>query len=178
MNESTQFKLLGKQVFLRHFTLTDISSDYIAWLNDPTVVRYSNQRFKKHTKTSCHSYLESFENTSNLFLSIHMQSDGLAVGTMTAYKSDPHGTVDIGIMVGRSSVWGSGVGYDAWNTLLSWFLAKPNIRKVTAGAMRANTAMIRIMERSGMMLESIRFKQELLDGVPQDLLYYAKFSNR
>lgn len=177
--EPTEFNPLpGKLVLLAPFTLADISAEYIAWLNDPIVVRYSNQRFMQHTEASCRRYFESFTNTPNLFLSIRMRADNLAVGTMTAYVSPHHGTVDIGIMVGRSSVWGRGVGQDAWETLLNWFLAQPKIRKVTAGAMRANVAMIRIMERSGMMHESTRGEQELLDGVPQDLLYFAKFRDR
>jgi RimJ/RimL family protein N-acetyltransferase len=49
------------------------------------------------------------------------------------------------------------------------------LRKVTGGAMRANVAMVRIMEKSGMTLEAVRGAQELLEGKPQDLLYYAKF---
>ena len=54
MRELTSFDPLpGKQVFLRPFTLADISAEYIAWLNDPRVVRYSNQRFLTHTRESC-----------------------------------------------------------------------------------------------------------------------------
>jgi ribosomal-protein-alanine N-acetyltransferase len=170
--------LPGRRVLLRPFTLADISAEYIAWLNDPLVVRYSNQRFLMHTEASCRRYFEGFANTPNLFLSIRMQTDDLAVGTMTAYVSPHHGTADIGIMVGRSSVWRSGVGQDAWETLLNWLLASPGIRKVTAGAMRGNAAMVRIMERSGMMNEATRAEQELLDGVAQDILYFAKFRDR
>lgn len=169
--------LHGDKVVLKAFTTDDITPEYVAWLNDPRVVRYSNQRFLAHTEASCRRYFDSFAYTPNLFLSIRMRADGQPVGTMTAYMAPQHGTVDIGIMVGRSSVWGGGVGQDAWNTLLNWFMAQPSIRKVTAGAMGANVAMIRIMERAGMRHEATRSAQELLDGVPQDLLYFAKFSD-
>lgn len=179
VRELTSFDPLpGKQVFLRPFTLADISAEYIAWLNDPRVVRYSNQRFLTHTRESCRRYFESFLSTSNLFLSIRMRADDLAIGTMTAYVSPFHGTADVGIMVGRSSVWGRGIGQDAWETLLSWLFEQAKIRKVTAGTMRSNVAMVRIMERSGMMHEATRAGQELLDGIPQDLLYFAKFRDR
>jgi RimJ/RimL family protein N-acetyltransferase len=36
--------------------------------------------------------------------------------------------------------------------------------------------MVKVIERSGMVLEAIRQEQELLDGVPQDLLYFGKMS--
>jgi [ribosomal protein S5]-alanine N-acetyltransferase len=177
--EPTAFNPLpGKRVLLRLFTLADISAEYIAWLNNPLIVRYSNQRFLKHTEASCRRYFESFANTPNLFLSIRMQADDLAVGTMTAYVSPYHGTADIGIMVGHSSVWGSGVGQDAWNTLCNWLLgAEVGLRKLTAGAARPNVAMVRIMERSGMQLEAVQRAQEIIAGEPVDLVYYSRFAS-
>jgi len=98
------------------------------------------------------------------------------VGTITAYVSMPHRTADMGIMIGDRSVWGKGVGQDAWAILLKWLLSHNGVRKVTGGTMRCNQGMVKIMERSGMMLESVRPKQELLNGIPVDLVYYGKFN--
>jgi ribosomal-protein-alanine N-acetyltransferase len=179
MSALTAFDALsGEGVRLRAFTFADITPEYVAWLNDPLVVRYSNQRFITHTEVSCRRYFEGFGGTPNLFLSIRMKADDMPVGTMTAYVAPHHGTVDIGVMIGCRAVWGKGVGQDAWDTLLKWLLTQSSIRKVTAGAMRGNVAMTRIMERAGMMHEATRAEQELLDGTPQDLLYFAKFRDR
>lgn len=167
--------LVGSKILLRPFTLADITPEYVAWLNDPEVVRYSNQRFARHTEESCRRYYDTFIDSPNLFVSVRMKSDDLAVGTMTAYLFPHHETVDIGIMIGRRSVWGAGLGQDAWDTLLNWFIDERRIRKVTAGTMRCNLPMIKLMERSGMVLEAVRPEQELLDGAPQDLLFYGKF---
>jgi ribosomal-protein-alanine N-acetyltransferase len=168
-------KLVGRKVYLRPFKKKDITPEYISWLNDPEVVRHSNQRFITHSESSCQAYLESFENGPNLFLSVRTQLDDLAIGTMTAYIAPQHGTVDIGILIGRKSVWGQGVGQDAWDTLITWFIEKYHIRKVTAGTLSSNKAMIRIMERSGMHCEAIRPKQELLNGAALDLHFYGKY---
>ena len=165
----------GEKVFLSIFTINDITTEYVFWLNDPEVVKYSNQRFKMHSISSCQSYLASFDQTSNLYLKIVRKCDGQFIGTMTAYVSTPHQTVDIGIMVGVKSVWGSGVGQDAWNTLIKWFIHQSAIRKITAGTMQSNAAMLKLMERSGMVFEARRQKQELLNGIPEDLLYYGLF---
>lgn len=167
--------LIGAKTVLSPFSATDITREYIGWLNDPEVVKYSNQRFRTHTAETCANYLASFDETDNLFIKIARKADGIDIGTMTAYYSVPHRTVDVGIMVGRRSVWGDGLGQDAWNTLLAWLLAQDCVRKVTAGTMGCNGAMIKLMERSGMTLEAVRAQQELLDGIPQDLLYFGKF---
>jgi RimJ/RimL family protein N-acetyltransferase len=169
--------LAGDKVVLKPFVQSDGTPEYVAWLNDPVVVKYSNQRFAHHTQASCTTYLAGFENTGNLFIKIEQKADGLFVGTMTAYVSPVHQTADVGIMIGHRPAWGKGLGQDAWSTLLNWLLHQDSIRKVTAGTMRCNTAMVNLMERSGMILEAVRPKQELLDGVPQDLLYFGKFSD-
>jgi ribosomal-protein-alanine N-acetyltransferase len=171
-------ELAGSRVVLRPFIVSDITDQYVAWLNDPEVVKYSNQRFFSHTLESCRRYYEGFLGSANLFVSVLSKADDTPLGTMTAYASPHHQTVDIGIMIGRRAVWGTGIGQDAWNTLLNWFLGVRRVRKVTAGTMRCNAAMVKLMERSGMTLEAVRPQQEMLDGVPQDMLYFGRFGDR
>jgi len=171
----SDFEIRGAKVLLRQFCLEDITDRYIGWLNDPAVVRFSNQRFVSHDRASCLRYLASFAATDNLFISVRRFDTGKAIGTMTAYVASHHGTVDVGIMIGDTSVWGGGYGQDAWNVLTNWLLAQDSIRKLTAGTLACNRAMIRIVERSGMQLEAVRKSQEIVDGMPQDILHFARF---
>lgn len=170
------FHLKGQKVLLTPFLESDINDSYIGWLNDPNVVKYSNQRFITHDRESCFRYKTSFDGTENLFLSVLRQSDNISIGTMTAYISPHHRTVDVGIMIGNPSAWGKGFGQDAWNTMMSWLLARDYIRKLTAGTLACNYGMIKLMERSGMSLEATRKAQELVDGRPEDMLFFAKFN--
>jgi len=79
-------------------------------------------------------------------------------------------------MVGERCRWGQGYGREAWEAILEAVLNEPGLRKVTGGTVRPNRAMISIMEKSGMKRESVRFGQELIDGIPVDILCYAKFA--
>ncbi|MBA2919758.1 GNAT family N-acetyltransferase [Sphingomonas sp. MAH-20] len=167
--------LRGQKVILQRFTLDDVTDTYIGWLNDPDVVRYSNQRFRRHDYDTCLSYLRSFDDGPNLFVSVRTFG-GEPIGTMTVYRSLPHGTADVGILIGKKCFWGGGFGQDAWNLMLGWLLGQPAIRKVTAGTLACNRGMVRVMERSGMELEGVRRRQELVDGEPVDLMLYGKFA--
>jgi len=167
--------LRGGKVALRPFGPVDVSDNYIGWLNDPAVVRFSNQRFRRHDRASCLRYLASFEGSGNLFLGIRRMADDRPIGTMTAYLAEPHGTADIGILLGDTATWGKGYGQDAWNTLLAWLLGERSLRKVTAGALACNRGMVAVMERSGMHLEGARRAQEIVEGRAEDVLYYARF---
>jgi RimJ/RimL family protein N-acetyltransferase len=168
--------LHGRAVVLRPFGPADITPAYVGWLNDPQVVRYSNQRFRHHDAASCAAYLAGFDRSDNVFASVHRASDGLAVGTLTAYRSRHHGTADIGILIGDRAVRGHGLGHDAWDTMLAWLAAQPGLRKLTCGTLACNILMRRLAERSGMQLEATRRAQELVDGRPEDMLYFARFT--
>lgn len=167
--------LRGNKVLLRPFASSDINDAYINWLNDTEVVKFSNQRFLKHDRASCLHYFESFRGTGNMFMSVRRLSDDSPIGTLTAYLSRHHGTVDVGIMIGDKAVWGKGYGQDAWNTMTDWLLGREDIRKLTAGTLACNLGMIKLMERSGMSLEAVRKAQEVVEGRTEDILYYAKF---
>lgn len=163
---------------LQPFAASDITERYLSWLNDPEVVRFSNQRFVRHDETSGRAYLDSFEGKKNQFLSIRRADDNSLIGTITAYLSEHHGTADIGIMLGDKASWGQGFGFDAWTTLMGWLALQPGMRKLTGGTMDCNIGMLRIMERAGMHKEAVRVGQELLDGQPRDIVLYAKFLDR
>ena len=166
----------GLKIYLTLFKREDINPEYISWLNDPEVVQFSNQRFVKHTHQSSVNYFQGFEGTPNLFIAIRDISSKKIIGTMTAYISEHHQTVDIGILLGNRDYWGMGIGFDAWSTLIKW-TKNANYRKVTAGAAEANKPMIALMEKSGMEFEGSKKDQEIINYSPSNLLFYGKFLN-
>ncbi len=168
--------LVGARTHVRLFMPGDIDATYLAWLNDPDVVRYSNQRFVRHTAQSAAAFLSSFTASENLFLSIRRLTDDRAVGTMTVYRAVPHGTADLGILIGDKQVWGQGFGREAWILVLNWLEFRRAVRKFTCGTAAPNRPMRRLAELSGMELEATKHRHEIIDGVPVDLLFFARFA--
>ncbi|MBT6170500.1 MAG: GNAT family N-acetyltransferase [Flavobacteriaceae bacterium] len=175
MNKLFFKKLEGSLVELSLFTENDITQDYITWLNDSSVMQFSNQRFVKHDLITCQNYLSSFKNTDNLFILIKTKRENKAIGTMNAYVNAHHGVVDFGILIGNKAQWGKGYGQDAWNTLTSWVLEIDGVRKITAGTLSCNFGMLKLLERSGMSLEATKKKQEVIDNKVFDAHYFCKF---
>ncbi len=169
-------RLAGAKVVVEPFGADDLTDAYVGWLNDPVVTRFSNQRFRAHDRESCAAYLASLTGSANHFLAVRRTGGGPAIGTMTVYRALPHGTADVGIMIGDPASWGGGYGQEAWTLVIEWLLGQPDIRKVTAGTLACNIGMIRLMERSGMTLEGVRRAQEIVEGEPHDMLYYARFT--
>lgn len=168
-------QLASARLVLTPFVASDISPRYVGWLNTPEVVRYSNQRFRRHDVQSSEAYLRSFDRGPNQFWSVRLAGDGDMIGTMTAYLAPQHGTADIGLLIGERGMWGQGYGYEAWQRLMDHLFDVQALRKITAGAASGNRGMIRIMERAGMHHEATRRHQEIFDGELQDVVYFAKF---
>lgn len=170
------FILETTRLLLRPFSIADISDTYISWLNDRHLMRYSNQRFHVHTRESSVKYINSFSFSPNIFLAIVLKSSEQLIGSLTIYKQPHHRTADLGLLIGVNSSYGSGFGSEAWISAVTFLKLDPDIRKICAGTLRPNLAMIRIMEKSGMSLESVRERHELVDGIPHDLLHYSLFT--
>ena len=81
-------------------------------------------------------------------------------------------TADVGILIGVS---GKGYGFCAWNNMIEVLFSPAfNIRKVTAGAMSENEAMLRIFQRSGMSFEYKKIRHFCFDQRLIDMDVYFK----
>ena len=153
-----------------------LTTRYVGWLNDPEVVRYSEQRHRKHTLESCRQYWQSFSGSPNYFWAITAQSEGVRhIGNINAYVDEANSVADVGILVGERAVWGKGYGLEAWKAVCDYLLNEAGVRKVTAGTLATNKGMLSVMERSGMRPDGCRVRQTLMEGVEVDIVYTAIF---
>ena len=154
------------------FTEKFITKDYLGWLNDKTLMKYSENKHTTHDIKSCKKYLESFKNSDNKFFAIIDTANLRYVGTITAIIDYKNKTADIGILIGKGN---NGYGFLAWKGMMN-FLYKKKIRKITGGCMVNNRAMLKIFVKSKMNLEYIKKKQVLYSkNKPIDIAVYYKF---
>jgi len=137
-------------VTLTPFDESMISPEYIGWLNDKNLMKFSRNSTREHSRKSCLDYLASFENTENLFFGIFETSTAAMVGTLTVTMEPECRSGDIGILVGRSDARGRGFGRQAWGRAIDYLFETAGVAEVTAGTDHRNRAMVRIMERNGM----------------------------
>ena len=152
---------------------------YVAWLNDPEVVRYSEQRHRHHTLESCRDYWLSFVETPHYFWAILVSEGQLGhIGNINAYVDEKNRLADVGILIGEKAVWGQGYGSETWCAVCEHLLNEKGIRKVTAGTMALNMGMLRIMERSGMVADGRRLRHYLFEGKETDIIHMALFNDK
>ncbi len=159
------------------FSAEHLTERYVGWLNDPEVVKYSDQRFRQHTLESCRAYWESFAGTPNYFWALVARDPAVGhIGNMNAYVEPRHGTADVGIVLGERGVWGRGYGAEAWIAVCRWLLDEAGLRKVTAGTLSVNEPMLAIMRKAGMVEDGRRIRQQMWEGREVDLVHAALFA--
>jgi [ribosomal protein S5]-alanine N-acetyltransferase len=152
---------------------------YVSWLNDPLIVRFSEQRHRSHTLESCRQYWQSFTDTLHYFWAITSIDPNIGhIGNMNAYIDKMNSTADLGILIGESAVWGKGYGLEAWIAICNYLLRDVGVRKITAGTMAVNKGMLRIMECAGMAADGRRIRQCLIDDAEVDIIHMALFKTK
>jgi RimJ/RimL family protein N-acetyltransferase len=147
---------------------------HVEWLSDPVIMRYSEQRHRRHSQISQWAYIQSFDHVANHIWEISALVDGydLPVGTITAQRDLNNRTAEVGILLGYP---GHGYGSEAWMAVSDW-LFTDGVRKIEAGAMSTNIAMLKIFERAGMVNEGVRTDHFLQDGTPVHMTMVGKFN--
>lgn len=169
----TPIQIRTKRLIIQRFEATDVSDEYISWLNDRDHMRYSNQRFVTHTRETVDAYRESFSAPDDEFLAIKLLDCQQLVGTATVNAAVPHGVADIGILIGTSHSC-RGYGQEAVGAIAEELIRK-SFRKVTIGASSRNTKMLKVIRRLGFRPDGTRIKHEIIAGEEVDILYFARF---
>jgi len=156
-----------------------LTPSYVSWLNDADVVKFSEQRFHRHTLKSCREYWVSFAGTPNHFWAVELRHDGNThIGNINAYVDPVHRVADVGIMIGDKSCWGQGYGSEAWTAVIRWLFNRAGMRKVTAGTLACNAGMLAVMEQAGMVEDGRRVRHLMVDGLEMDVVHKALFAPR
>jgi RimJ/RimL family protein N-acetyltransferase len=145
---------------------------YLRWLSDETVTKYSEQRHLTHTNETQYEYLSSFVDSENYFWEI--QRTGVPIGSITAYRDIPNRIANVGVMIGNPRLWGHGYASEAWDAVCQ-FLFEEGCRKIEAGCMACNQGMIRLLEKQKFRYEATLGGHCLLNGKPEDALFYGKY---
>lgn len=163
------------RLVLEPFSEDLLTDTYVAWLNDPDVVRFSEQRHKTHTLASCREFIASFAGTPNGLWAIRDKTRGHChIGNISTEIDPKTRAGDIRILIGDRGAWGTGLGAEAWMAVMAHLFDDQGLGQVTAGTLAGNTGMLKIMEKSGMRETHRRPGPTPVDGRVMDMVYACR----
>lgn len=131
---------------------------YVSWLRDPAVVETLNlPRYLSGavTQDEIRKYCRHQMAAETVwFYAIELAEGHGFVGTLKIGSINLYaGHADLGIMVGRRDLWGSGIASRTLSRVAEHLFSDLGLRRLTAGAMATNPAMIRVFEKLGFQRE-------------------------
>lgn len=149
-----------------------VTETYVAWLNDPEVVRYSEQRFKKHTLASCREYVDGFKSSPNFLWAVVEKSTEKHLGNICALIDGRNQVAELRILLGAKESQGKGYGRQAWQAVIDHCF-RLGMRKVFAGTLVVNERMLGVMRATGMQEEARLPDHSLFEGKPTAAVFFS-----
>ncbi len=81
-------------------------------------------------------------------------------------------------MVMKKEAWGRGYGIRAWSIVIDTLLKAECYRKITAGTMAENHAMMRVLQKSGMKIKAAIPRHFLYNGDEVVFVIASKYADQ
>ena len=138
---------------LRRIKYTDISSDWVSWINDKVVTKYSGKIFKRHTMKSQKIFLKSkLKDKSSLLFGIFVSNEHIG-NIELANISRIHKHCEIRYFIGKKDYWNKGIGSKSINKALTAAFNKLKLKKVYAFTYSNNLGSQKVLKKNGFSIE-------------------------
>ncbi len=176
---ATSEDIRTRRLLITSFDKRHLTGQYVGWLNDLDLMRYSEHRHKVHTIESCLKYWQLFEGTPNYFWAIEEVEEGIGhIGNINAYIDEINFLADIGILIGDKHAKNKGYGTETLIGVCNYLFLKVGIRKLTAGTLSVNIPMLKLMRRIGMVEDGIRKRHYVFSDKEEDMIHMALFKEK
>ena len=172
MSEELVF-IKGERLTLRPLLEEDFTTEYLSWLNDPEVNRFSQRRPYPVGYEGMVSWPRSLEkNPREGFVLAMIAEDGVHIGNISLTGIHPvNRTAEISILLGRKDYWGRGYGAEAVDLLTKHAFQALNLRLVHAGTF--SPGFRRLVEKLGWRQEGTLKERVFAGGEYHDITLHA-----
>ena len=143
--------LLTPSLELRTLDTSHAGGAYLAWMNDPEIMAFTESRFARHDAASLAAFIAAMnESPANLLLGLFDRDDDAHIGNIKLGPIESaHARAFIGIVIGDPARWGRGLASQAIDAVARHGLENLGLRRVLAGIYADNTGSLRAFVKAG-----------------------------
>lgn len=147
-------ELIGEKCILRNIDENDSNLSYLEWLNDNTVNRFLETRWKKQTIETINDYVETMIVSQNdILLGIELKESRKHIGNIKLGNIDYNNrNADIGYFIGNKDYWGYGIASEAVAIITEYAFNCLHLHSVYAGVIEGNDASRKVLKKNGFEL--------------------------
>ena len=165
--------ICSDNIALKVLKVDDISDNYISWLNDYEVVKFSEQRYRTHDFEDVQRFvIEKYNSSIDLLFGIYYQKKH--IGNIKLGSIDMHNNVaDISYFIGDRDYWNKGIGTEIVKSLTLYGFQNLNLHKIIAYCNPENKSSEKVLIKAGYNIEGIRKEQLFFEEKRLDELVYT-----
>ncbi len=163
--------ILCERIYLKMLSFEDSLSEYLKWVNDIEIMRFTESRGANYTAEKLKEYVISMTNDHNILFGIFLKDSNKHIGNIKLGNINPiHKNADIGIIIGEKKLWGKGYASEAIENLSEYAFKELNLKKVKAGMYANNTGSLKAFKKAGFkecgrMKDDAFFEGDFVDGI-------------
>tara|TARA_B100001287_G_C22518104_1_gene451438 strand:+ start:154 stop:651 length:498 start_codon:yes stop_codon:yes gene_type:complete len=160
-------------ILIRELQVKDVTLDYIEWFNNPAVIRFSDNQYRKFSIEAQREYVKNCELSQNAYLYAIFSDQKLIGNIKLSNISTFHRRAEISYVIGNQDYWGKGIAKVAISEIIKKAKLDFNLYKLFAGVASENISSIRVLEKNDFVLEGRRKDHLFYNGTYYDQLDYG-----
>lgn len=171
--------LVGPRLYLRPLEESDVTEDYVAWLNQEDITRFLETGKFPTTPERVREFVRHFTgSTTDIGLAVILKEGDQHVGNVTLSRINwIHRNAETGLMLGRKDSWGQGYGGEALSLLLDYAFERLGLRKIIGHAVADNQTSIAMVQRLGFRIEGTLREHYFVAGTFHDGVILGLFQH-
>jgi len=168
--------LQGKSFFLRPIEQSDLTREYVQWLNDEEICRYNSHATFPYTMEKMNDYFASLHASSNtnIVLAIIDNESNNHIGNACLQSIDwISRSAEFAILLGDRNFWGKGLATDVAALLYDYGFTRLNLHRIHLGTSSKNIGMQKIAQKLRMTQEGVRREAMYKNGSYVDIIEYG-----
>jgi len=158
-----------RRLVLKEIRVSDITSEYVDWLNNPEINRYLEIRFTPQTLETVEQYIRAklLDTVNTKHFGVFDNSGKRLIGSVTLPHIDwNHLSADISFVIGHAGTQGKGYGTEALHGICYYMFMKCGLKKIWGGYYDGHKASEKIFIKNGFTIEG-RVKGKLINYLNQ-----------
>ena len=147
---------IDNNIQLRTLKKNNVTEKYVAWLNDYEIMKYTEQKYFKHSFSSvCDFVDQKYDSENDLLFGIF--SNYTHIGNIKLGPiSWEHRSAEVSYFIGDKNYWGRGIATKCVDSIVKYGTKVLLLEKINAGYYELNIGSEKVFKKCGFCIEGVR----------------------
>ena len=170
-------KKINNNIILKKLNSQDISTEYLKWMNDKEVTKFTEQRFKKHSLKDIKKFVKEKNKSKNEFLYGIFLKKKTVLKHVGNIKLGPinkiHKSAEVSYIIGNKNFWKKGIATKSVKQIVKIAKKKFKLKKLIAGCYENNYGSIKVLKNNNFNQEAKFISQILFRSKRINMIVYG-----